>query len=357
MHDRGWVEFTVYPLFSPQSLIAEGTANFGIEVAFPGRERVDFERTTLFPPPASTRARRRVLRGAGAGRSAVVRRATRRRGSTSNGKITPADAAAWLERYALYAPDRAKQRVRFFDQYRSYVINYNFGKDLVRRFIESRGGAANRRHAGGRSSSSCCRRRGCRPACSRRAVDVEARCARGGAAVCAAAYVFVYAHRPRRPADPLRRLLLLRLPAGVVPLRRPVAGRGRATTAAAASSPRSPRSSAGRSRSAGSTRIRSASRSCRRRSSSPAHALTRWTNLSPDGFTLLLPARGRPRRACLDDRRPGRCCDGCFCRHFTRWRDRRDARSRCSSAPASFTTRPSTARTAMPTRSSCSRRC
>jgi hypothetical protein len=47
--DRGWKEFTVYPLFSPQSLIAEGTANFGIEVAFPGKDRVEFERTVLFP--------------------------------------------------------------------------------------------------------------------------------------------------------------------------------------------------------------------------------------------------------------------------------------------------------------------
>ena len=36
VRERGWVEFTVYPLFSPESLIAEGRANFGIEVAFPG---------------------------------------------------------------------------------------------------------------------------------------------------------------------------------------------------------------------------------------------------------------------------------------------------------------------------------
>ena len=35
VRDRGWVEFSVYPLFSPQSLIAEGTANYGIDVAFP----------------------------------------------------------------------------------------------------------------------------------------------------------------------------------------------------------------------------------------------------------------------------------------------------------------------------------
>src|SRR5207247_4487016 len=47
--ERGWIEFTIYPLFSPQSLIAEGTANFGIDVAFPGRERVAYEQKTLFP--------------------------------------------------------------------------------------------------------------------------------------------------------------------------------------------------------------------------------------------------------------------------------------------------------------------
>ena len=41
------------------------------------------------------------------------------------------------------SPERATQRVRFFDQYRSYVINYNFGKDLVERYVESRGGTAN----------------------------------------------------------------------------------------------------------------------------------------------------------------------------------------------------------------------
>ena len=46
---RNWVEFKVYPLFSPQSLIAEGTANYGIDVAFPGDERTKFEKEVLFP--------------------------------------------------------------------------------------------------------------------------------------------------------------------------------------------------------------------------------------------------------------------------------------------------------------------
>ena len=49
MRDRGWVEYSVYPLFSPQSLIAEGTANYGIEVAFSPQDRLAFERDVLFP--------------------------------------------------------------------------------------------------------------------------------------------------------------------------------------------------------------------------------------------------------------------------------------------------------------------
>ena len=99
--------------------------------------------TTLFPARrARSGAGRGILRGAGAGRPAVVRG---QRGGAAVPQRQDRRAprpTAWLERYALMPHDRAAQRVRFFDQYRSYVINYNYGKDLVRRFIESRGGTA-----------------------------------------------------------------------------------------------------------------------------------------------------------------------------------------------------------------------
>jgi hypothetical protein len=36
VRDHGFMEFSVYPLFSPQSFIAEGSANYGIDLAFPG---------------------------------------------------------------------------------------------------------------------------------------------------------------------------------------------------------------------------------------------------------------------------------------------------------------------------------
>jgi hypothetical protein len=56
--------------------------------------------------------------------------------------MTRDQAEEWLVSYALMSPERAKQRVRFIDVYRSYVINYNLGQDLVRKHIEMRGGTA-----------------------------------------------------------------------------------------------------------------------------------------------------------------------------------------------------------------------
>jgi hypothetical protein len=142
VRDRGWMEFSIYPLFSPQSLIAEGTANYGIEVAFPGPERIAFEKSVLFPAAGLDaskadeyyKVQELVDRLSYAGNEAARR--------YLNGEIDAAAAAAWLERYALMGRERAAQRVRFFDEYRSYVINYNLGKDLVREYIESRPGVA-----------------------------------------------------------------------------------------------------------------------------------------------------------------------------------------------------------------------
>jgi hypothetical protein len=147
VRDRGWIEFTVYPLFSPQSLIAEGTANFGIDVAFPGAERTAFERERLYPlagidPAKAARYAevQRLLQGLSYAGNEAAR-------SYLDGKISRQDAEAWLVRYALMAPERAAQRVRFIDQYRSYVINYNLGQDLVRRYIEAHGGTADQPEA------------------------------------------------------------------------------------------------------------------------------------------------------------------------------------------------------------------
>ena len=140
VREKGWQEFAFYPLFSPQSLIAEGTANFGIQVAFTTEERIAFEKEVLFPLAG--------LDGADAAQYYKVmglldqlkyagNEAAR---SFLNGTVDRSTAISWLTGYALMPEPKAKQRIDFFKTYRAYVINYNLGEDLVAAYVESQGG-------------------------------------------------------------------------------------------------------------------------------------------------------------------------------------------------------------------------
>jgi len=142
VRDRAWMEFSVYALFSPQSLIAEGTANFGREVAFPSKtERMKFEKEVLFPAAGIDASRtdeyyavQDLMKQLDYAANEAARRLI-------NGEIDEKAAVEWLQKYAVMDPARAQQRVKFIQRYRSYVINYNLGEDMVRRYIEKRSGA------------------------------------------------------------------------------------------------------------------------------------------------------------------------------------------------------------------------
>ncbi|MBI5472236.1 MAG: hypothetical protein HY961_07815 [Ignavibacteriae bacterium] len=139
---NGWIEFSVYALFSPQSLIAEGTANYGIEVVFTPKERIAFERDVLFPLAGLDASQVELyydihvllIKLAYAGNEAA-------RGYL-DGSMSKDEAIQWLMNYALYSRERATQRIKFFENYRSYVINYNLGQDMVKRYIEEIRGAS-----------------------------------------------------------------------------------------------------------------------------------------------------------------------------------------------------------------------
>ena len=139
---RGWVEFTVNPLYSSQSIISEGSANFGIEVVFPGETRTIFEREVLFPlaglDPGRVEEYYNVIDLFEKLKIAQIEIARR----YLNGDIDRSQSEEMFVNLTLKAPEKAAQRVRFIDQHREYVINYDFGKDLVREYIESRGGTA-----------------------------------------------------------------------------------------------------------------------------------------------------------------------------------------------------------------------
>ncbi len=137
---KGWMEYSIYPLYSPQSLLAEGTANYGIHMAFPDDEKLKFERNVLYPLAGLNPEKAeiyekalKIMRGLRYARTEIARRYL-------DGKATREEAIAWTQKYSLTSYERAEKSVRFIEQYRGYVINYTLGMDLSASYVERNGG-------------------------------------------------------------------------------------------------------------------------------------------------------------------------------------------------------------------------
>ena len=139
---QGWIEYSLYPLFSPQSLIAEGSGNYGIDLAFPGEDRMAFEKAVLFPLAGLDAGNADLYYEVGELLAKLNFAGNEAARAYLNGTMTRDEAAQWLQDYAMSTQDKSYQRTRFFDAYRSYVINYNHGKAMVADYVE-RGGADN----------------------------------------------------------------------------------------------------------------------------------------------------------------------------------------------------------------------
>jgi len=133
---KGWQEFSLYPLFSPQSLIAEGSGNYGVDLAFPDDERVEFEKRVLFPlaglepGTADDFYRLQELQA----RLNFSRNEAAR--NYLDGVANTEQTIAQIMKYSLKTRERAEKDLSFIDGYRSYIINYNHGKAMVAAFIE-----------------------------------------------------------------------------------------------------------------------------------------------------------------------------------------------------------------------------
>jgi len=136
---RKWIEFSVYPLYSPQSLLAEGSANYGIDLAFPGDEQREFEIRTLYPLaglPVTEAGKylelAKAMRDLSGARFTIAR-------EYLEGRIDRAQAIALSQKYQLQSKERAEQSLDFTDQYRTYVTNYGLGREMVQAYIERAG--------------------------------------------------------------------------------------------------------------------------------------------------------------------------------------------------------------------------
>lgn len=136
---KGWMEYCIYPLYSPQSLIAEGTANYGIELSFTDAERLDFEQRVLYPLAG--------LAPALAPRYTQLNHLLAKLSYADNdiarqyleGSLTREEALEWLVNVRLYPAEKSAQRLQFYDAMGAYVINYNLGQDMAKAYVERQG--------------------------------------------------------------------------------------------------------------------------------------------------------------------------------------------------------------------------
>ncbi|ABZ74885.1 conserved hypothetical protein [Shewanella halifaxensis HAW-EB4] len=134
---KQWLEYAIYPLYSPISYLSEGSANYALSLIMSDDEVVDFERDVLMPLAglegdlALFHQILKLVKKLGYYENYVSQCLT--------DKLVDAEMAQkMLIDGALYPQSRAKQRVQFFERNRSYVINYSVGEDAVAAWVEAK---------------------------------------------------------------------------------------------------------------------------------------------------------------------------------------------------------------------------
>lgn len=137
---RGWIEYAFIPLNGPTAVIAEGIANYGVDLAFTTEERIDYERNVILPMAGLNGDQLELyyqyfslLDKLNYARNEVARQ------FLFQGKPRE-EAIQWLMQYGLESRGTASQRLDFIASMRTYVINYNYGKKLVKDYIQSQAG-------------------------------------------------------------------------------------------------------------------------------------------------------------------------------------------------------------------------
>ena len=137
VNELGQIEFTLLPLYSPRAIISEGSAEYGVKLAFPGNSQLEYERDVLAPMAgidASGIEQYYELREALEGLSGAYYTLAAAYLDETMTREQVIDASM---RYRLMSRERAEQSLRFMDTYRSYVINYGLGSEIVGAAVEA----------------------------------------------------------------------------------------------------------------------------------------------------------------------------------------------------------------------------
>ncbi|WP_139042524.1 DUF885 domain-containing protein [Aequoribacter fuscus] len=140
INKRGWKEYELIQLIGPMAVMNEGAASYAVDLAFTRSERLAFERQYLLPLAGLEKTDLEryyhyidIIDELNYARTEVARKYL-------YGGMSFDDAVQWLIDFGLETRGTATQRMRFIDAQRAYVVTYNYGKTLVKRYVEQEAG-------------------------------------------------------------------------------------------------------------------------------------------------------------------------------------------------------------------------
>ncbi len=144
---NGWVEFSVYPLYSPMSIVAEGLAKYTEEFVFEKREKAELMVDLVKQSDVYTNLVERgiaddqltdlmelyiELLDAHAKLDFLAVEAVRKYYDGMDGE----SLVTWIMDKGKVTEERARQRKEFGEDYRSYVATYGAGLELIEKYME-----------------------------------------------------------------------------------------------------------------------------------------------------------------------------------------------------------------------------
>ena len=136
-HERGYIEWCVSPLYTPENTMAEAVAQVGGDVLMSEEAKLAWHRDVLFPALGIENVDvelwgklQKPLEKLGRAGEAVPFMLF------DQGK-SEEEIVAFLQKYALVSPERARKTIQFDREWGAYTFTYTVGRGIVRRYLAS----------------------------------------------------------------------------------------------------------------------------------------------------------------------------------------------------------------------------
>jgi hypothetical protein len=137
---RKWPELQVAALFGPASVVSEGLGQYAVDLAMTDAEKVRLYRDELFPLAGLDPDDAERLVAFSRARQALMPYGTIEISRAYlDGDIGREEAIDMLSKYGLQQREQMAGMFGFVDAFRTYVVTYSLGHDLVRDRINAAG--------------------------------------------------------------------------------------------------------------------------------------------------------------------------------------------------------------------------